>query len=222
MFAQNVLGCRRLCKAVSRLSNPRRLHSPSLGTPSLNKGDMVIWDVRHEYNWSYQSPSSKEHRFILAITDYFSKWAESIPSGISKPQMFSNSLNSMSFIASAFCDELSMTTCPNSSVKHFRSYGAIIRSKVCHQPNTICLPMALQKLSIRQLGSSEEVCLSEPMRLGWLAQQMSMDILYNGQGLDKSHPILSGIRLWSRPPIRDPDPIPQSCFDNQNVGWRKS
>ena len=24
-------------------------------------------------------PTSKEHRFILAITDYFSKWAEAIP-----------------------------------------------------------------------------------------------------------------------------------------------
>jgi len=24
-------------------------------------------------------PSSKGHRFILAITDYFSKWAEAIP-----------------------------------------------------------------------------------------------------------------------------------------------
>jgi len=26
-------------------------------------------------------PSSKGHRFILAITDYFSKWVEAIPLG---------------------------------------------------------------------------------------------------------------------------------------------
>jgi len=40
---------------------------------------LAIRDVDNGHGWSYQPTSSKGYRFILAIIDYFSKWAKAIP-----------------------------------------------------------------------------------------------------------------------------------------------
>jgi len=78
-------------------------------------------------------PTPKGHRFILAITDYFSKWAEAVPL---KEVKILNVIKSSSITystASVYPDELSTIIDLNSSAKHFR--GSVINSelKVCYQ-----------------------------------------------------------------------------------------
>jgi len=60
------------------------------------------------------SPSStKDHRFILAITDYFSKWAEAIPLMKVKTLMWSTLSNTTSFIGMVSPGRLFMIMVPN-------------------------------------------------------------------------------------------------------------
>ena len=99
-------------------------------------------------------PSSKGHRFILAITDYFSKWAEAIPLREVMHLTWSNSLNIMSFTALVYHDGLCMIIGPSSSARLFRGSATSLESRMCPQRHTIQPLMTLQKLSTRLLENS--------------------------------------------------------------------
>jgi len=58
-------------------------------------------------------PSVKGHRFILVITDYFSKWAEAVPLAEVKRVTSSTSSNNISSINLVFPEGSSMTTVLN-------------------------------------------------------------------------------------------------------------
>jgi len=51
--------------------------APGHFRPTISSWQLEIWGM--DVVGPISSPSSKGHRFILAITDYFSKWAEAIP-----------------------------------------------------------------------------------------------------------------------------------------------
>jgi len=61
----------RVCKMVQNLSNPCRFHTPNPEVTPPHSCFMALWGIG---NWRYRtisSPSTRGHRFILAITDYF-------------------------------------------------------------------------------------------------------------------------------------------------------
>ena len=64
---------------MSRLSSTWRFHPSSPRVPSLYDlcWPFEMWGM--DVVGPISPPSSKGRRFILAITDYFSKWAEAIP-----------------------------------------------------------------------------------------------------------------------------------------------
>ena len=98
-------------------------------------------------------PTSRGHRFILVITDYFSKWAKATPWKKKRHQMWSSSSSITCSTASAYHDESSTITEPNSSAKHSSDFVTNSESKVHHQRQTIQLLMAWQKPSTRLLES---------------------------------------------------------------------
>ena len=55
------------------------LHTPASRVAPPNCCFMAIWSVGNRVVGPIIPSSTKGHRFILAITDYFSKWAEAIP-----------------------------------------------------------------------------------------------------------------------------------------------
>ena len=80
------------------------------------------------------SPSSmKDHRFILVITDYFSKWADAILLK-SKLSTWLTSLNTMSFIDLVSPGGLFMTTVPNLQAKYSISSAISTKFRMWLQP----------------------------------------------------------------------------------------
>ena len=79
LLAKDDPWCHRLCQAMSCLSGPWWLHPSSTRTSSLYNSTwpFEMWGM--DLIGPISPPSSKGRRFILAITDYFSKWAEAIP-----------------------------------------------------------------------------------------------------------------------------------------------
>ena len=69
----------RLRQTMSCLSGPWWHHPSSTRTSLLYNFNLAIWDVGDGRVGPISPPSSKGYRFILTITDYFSKWAEAIP-----------------------------------------------------------------------------------------------------------------------------------------------
>ena len=72
-------------------------------------------------------PTSKGHRFILAITNYFSKWAEVIPLKRRK-DVRGDSIHQTPRDIPLRCTS---TTGPNSSADHFRNSATSSEFKVC-------------------------------------------------------------------------------------------
>ena len=64
---------------MARLPSPWWFNSSSTRISSLCNLYLAIWDVGMDVVGFISPPSSKGYRFILVITDYFSKWAEAIP-----------------------------------------------------------------------------------------------------------------------------------------------
>jgi len=87
-------------------------------------------------------PSSKRHRFILGISDYFSKWAEVIPLREVKAST-----------ALIYHDGLFMIMGPSSSARLFRGSAISSEFRVCPQRHTTQPLTASQKLSTRLLGN---------------------------------------------------------------------
>src|SRR4051812_42118565 len=75
---------------------PDQLH------PTDSKWPFEMWGM--DIMGPISPPSAREHRFILAITGYFSKWAEAIPLKKSRLQISSSSSSTTLFIASASLD----------------------------------------------------------------------------------------------------------------------
>ena len=135
------------------MSDPRWLHPPSTGisssTSSSWKFEMWGMDIIR----SISPPTSKGHRFILAITDYFSKWVKVVPLKEVKTQMWSSSSSITCFTALVYPDESSTIMGLNSSPKQSSDSITNSESKVCHQRHTIQPLMALQNPSTRLWGS---------------------------------------------------------------------
>ena len=79
------------------------------------------------------SPStSKGHRFILAIMNYFSKWEETVPLKEVKTQNMIKFIKHHVLTALVYPDESSTIMDHNSSAKHFRGSVITLEFKVSH------------------------------------------------------------------------------------------
>ena len=136
-----------------RLPSPWWFHSSSTRISPLYNLYLAIWDVGDGRSRPYQSPSSKWHRFILTITDYFSKWAKAISLREVKTSDVIKFLKHHSSTVLVCHDELSMTTGPNSSVRLFRGSAISSESRVCPQWHTTHPLTTSQKLSTKLLGN---------------------------------------------------------------------
>jgi len=96
-------------------------------------------------------PSSKGHRFILVITDYFSKWAKAIPLREVKASDVVKFVKHHVIYRFSVHDGLFMIMGPSSSARLFRGYATSSEFRVCLQRHTIQPLTALQKLSTRLL-----------------------------------------------------------------------
>jgi len=76
-------------------------------------------------------PTSRGHRFILAIMDYFSKWVKVVPLKEIKIPNVIKLINITCSIASVYPDESSTTMDPNSLAKHSGDSVTNSESKVC-------------------------------------------------------------------------------------------
>jgi len=113
------------------------------------------------------SPSlSKGHRFILAITDYFSKWVEAIPLREVKASDVIKFIKYHVVYRFGVPRGLSMIMGLSSSAKPFRDSAISSGSRVYFQWHTIQPLTVLQKLSTKPLGS-QEIHLKKLTRLGW-------------------------------------------------------
>jgi len=106
--------------------------------------------------------TSKGHWFILAITDYFSKWGEAICLKEVKTSDVIKFVKHHVLYCFGVPRRIVHDNRPSSLAKCYRGSVINSESKVCLQRHTIQLPMALQKLSIRSLAnflrsSSQEV-----------------------------------------------------------------
>jgi len=119
-FVHQVLGC---------------LHPTSSSWPFEMWGMDVIGSI--------SPPTSRGHRFIFVITDYFSKWSEVVPLKEVKTPNWSSLSSIMYFITSVYPDESSTIIGLNSSAKHSDDSVTNSESKLCHQWHTIHPPMAL-------------------------------------------------------------------------------
>jgi len=69
-----------LRQAVSHLSDSWWLHPSSTRSSPSDIFFLAIWDVGNGCHWTHKAPPTfKGHRFIMAITDCFSKWVKVIP-----------------------------------------------------------------------------------------------------------------------------------------------
>jgi len=78
LLANHDSRCNQICTKVLNLSNPRRLHTSTSGATSPDYCFVTIRGVGNQYRGPISPSLTKGHRFILAITDYFSKWTEVI------------------------------------------------------------------------------------------------------------------------------------------------
>src|SRR4051812_42827703 len=92
-------------------------------------------------------PSARRHRFILAITDYFSKWAEAIPLKEVRLQTSSSLSNTMWSTASVFLDESCTTMGRNLSVIYFNDFALNSGYKANHLQHITHRPMISPKPS---------------------------------------------------------------------------
>ena len=139
---------------MPRLPSPWWFHSSSTRISSLHNLYLAIWDVRVYIVGPISPPSSKRHWFILAITDYFYKWAEAIPLREVKTS------DVIKFVKHHVIYRFGVPRWivhdnggPNSSVWLFRGSATSSESRVCPQRHTTQLLTALRKLSIRLLTS---------------------------------------------------------------------
>ena len=90
-------------------------------------------------------PTSKGHHFILAITDYFSKWAEVVPLKEIKTSDVIKFIKHHVLYRFGVSRWIVHNNGPNSSAKHSKDSVIDSESKVRHQRHTIQLPTVLQK-----------------------------------------------------------------------------
>lgn len=74
LLAKNDYRCCKLCKILPYLPSTCQLHIPTISILAQFYCQLGTWTIIGPI-----SPSSKGHRFILEITDYFSKWAKVDP-----------------------------------------------------------------------------------------------------------------------------------------------
>ena len=99
-------------------------------------------------------PSSKRHRFILAIADYFSKWPEAIPLREIKTSDVIKFIKHHVVAALACHDRLSMIMGLSSSAKTFRDSAICSGSRVCLRRRHTTQPlMALLQLLTKPWGN---------------------------------------------------------------------
>ena len=99
--------------------------SPELLHPTVALWPFDVWGI--DIVGPISPSSTKGHRFILAITDYFSKWAKQYHLLKSKLPTWLTSLNTMSSIDLVSPGGLFMTTVPNFQAKY--SIGSTISTK---------------------------------------------------------------------------------------------
>ena len=120
---------------------------PELLHPTITSCPFEAWwiDIVGPINPS----STKGHRFILTITDYFSKWAETIPLIEVKTSMWSILSNTTSFIGLVFPGGLFMIMVPNLQAKYSIDSAINTESRMWHQPLITQLLMVWRKHSTR-------------------------------------------------------------------------
>ena len=94
-------------------------------------------------------PSTKAHRFILAITDYFSKWAESIPLREVKASDMVKFVKHHVIYRFGVPRRIVHDNGPQFVSQAFQRFYNKSKSRACLQRHTIQPLMALQKLSTR-------------------------------------------------------------------------
>src|SRR4051812_23931846 len=102
-----------------------------------------MWDI--DVMGPINLPSARGHQFILAITNYFSKWAEAVHSKKSKQQMSSSLSNIMLSTTLAFHDGSSMTMDRNLSATLSKYFAPCSESKACRLQHITHQPMAMPK-----------------------------------------------------------------------------
>jgi len=114
---------------------PEHLHPTSSSWPFEMWGMDIIGPI---------SPTtSRGHRFILPITEYFSKWAKVVPlQEVKTPNVIKFIKHHVLY---HFClpRRIVYDNGPYSLAKHFRGSVINLESKVCHQQHTI-QPLSLQ------------------------------------------------------------------------------
>ena len=102
--------------------------APGTLHPTVKSWSFEMWGI--DVIGPINPPTSKGHRFILAITEYFSKWAEAIPLKEVK------AIDVIKFIKHHV-----MTMDHNLSASHFRDSAISSESRVCHQQHITLMPM---------------------------------------------------------------------------------
>jgi len=132
--------------------------------------------VGNGYGWSYQPTSSTGHQFILAITDYFSKWAEAIPlKEVKTSDMIKFIKNHMVYYfvvprwivhdnGAQFVSQV------------FQSSAKSSESKVCLQQHTSLPLTALQKLLTKPLEAANSLAGAFNKTIGKLLKKFASKI----------------------------------------------
>jgi len=90
--------------------------SPELLLPIVTTWPFEAWGI--DIIGPISPPSVKGHRFILAITDYFSKWAEAVPLAEVKTTNVINFIKHHAITYLVSPDGSSTIMVPNSQVNH--------------------------------------------------------------------------------------------------------
>jgi len=139
---------------MSCMSDPRWLFPSSMGRlhPTSSSSPFEMWGM--DVTGPINPPTSIGHRFILAITDYFSKLAEAVPlKEVKTPNFWLSSSSITCFTASVYPDESSTIMGLNSLAKHSSDSVTNSKSKVCHLRHTIQSLTGFQKPLTRLLVS---------------------------------------------------------------------
>ena len=164
-------------------------------------------------------PSSEGHRFILAITNYFFKWAEPIPSKEVEYLTWSNSLNITSFTALVYHDGSLMIMGPSLSAGLFRGFAISSGCRACLQRHIIQPLTPCRSFQQNYWKTSQEIHLEKPTWLGRQIRLMLMGLSYDGSNPSESYTILFGIWVRSYTPTRNWDSISSRYLDGKDDKW---
>jgi len=163
-------------------------------------------------------PTSKRHRFILAITDNFSKWAEAIPLKEVKISDVIKFIKHHVIYRFGIPQRIIHDNGPQFVSQSFQP-ATNSESKICLQRYTIQLPTVLQKLSTRPSENFSRSSSQKSTRPGQEIRQMSMGLPHNGEKPNKNYAFLLGVQVWSYTSIGDSNSISTYCPSHWDNEW---